>query len=345
MKHIGRALVALAAAIGMAVSGGVATANAAYVPDDAYMDGYYDVSNVQVTNVGSDTATVKFDWKIFSSELLYDPNTNGAVEATAPLDPAKIKSVCAVADISRVTDITPIDNDTSTIWGSTIAKWPMDYKCGTSEQDHSVHEFNLNLPKGHEDNSDTFLAAKYTGQYFWQADNGEQWDGKSNSGTFSVKLTGLTPDTKYGNLQGTEYNDKYSDPIGWTYDKFDNLWRNDVRSKTPVDIRGARIGLHIELKDGNHISFDFNKAEIPEFTTAKAGETKPDKPVPAGREAVYRLYNPGLQPGAQHLYTASKTEYDDLIANHGWQGEDVQFYTTSDTKASPVYRVYNPYTS
>ena len=70
-----------------------------------------------------------------------------------------------------------------------------------------------------------------------------------------------------------------------------------------------------------------------------------DKAVEAERVPVYRLYNPGLPQVAQHLYTASKAEYDDLIANHGWKGEDIQFYTTSDESAEPVYRVYNPYTS
>ncbi len=58
-----------------------------------------------------------------------------------------------------------------------------------------------------------------------------------------------------------------------------------------------------------------------------SAETKPGVAM-SGSVPVYRLYNEGL---AAHHYSTSKPENDELIANHGWNGESIGFYalTTS----------------
>ncbi|MBT1173525.1 hypothetical protein JS528_09270 [Bifidobacterium sp. MA2] len=354
MKHFGKAFVAFAAAAGIAVAG-VPAANAAFVPENSPNTfANYSISNVKVSDIGSDSATVTFNWKITMYEGYITPDGMGGGYRPIAFNPAYVKSVCAVADISRVTDITPIANDSTTDWGSTIATWPEDYVCGSSGTDRALHERDLNLPKSHEANSGTFLAAKYSGQSFWQADNGAQWDGKSGSGTFSVKLTGLTPGTTYGNNLDN-IDSSYTDPLYWTYNKFDALWRDGVKTKTAVDLRSARVGLHVDLKSGtpvsdynesnkseiNKLAFDFTPGAIPDFTTLKAGETKPDKPTPSSHAVVYRAFNPNETRGGSHLYTTSKAEYNKVI-QAGWRGEGPQFEASSNEKDTPVYRLYNP---
>ncbi|KFI53822.1 alkaline phosphatase [Bifidobacterium callitrichos] len=80
-------------------------------------------------------------------------------------------------------------------------------------------------------------------------------------------------------------------------------------------------------------------------TLGEGGETptpgQPEQPdVPEGRAAVYRAFNPNETRGGSHLYTTSYAEYSALV-RAGWKGEGEQFQTTSDTKAKPVYRLYN----
>ncbi|WP_190973677.1 hypothetical protein, partial [Bifidobacterium vespertilionis] len=244
----------------MAVSGGVATANA-----DDYPNYNYDVkataSNARVSEVGAHTANVTFDWKI-----------------DLPAD--QIKSVCAVEVITRITDITPIENRETAYGGG----GPYDASCtGTPDteltpdlydQFYGVHEQNLDLPA---DDSNYYTAATYTMQdvsRYWNT-----WDGKSNSGTFFLPLIGLTPNTTYGNTKGNrgDHEDNHpSDPWWWAASKFEDLWRQGVRTKTPVDMRQAYIGLHVELKDGSMIPFDAAATKIPDFKTTSEPAGTPE---------------------------------------------------------------------
>ena len=58
----------------------------------------------------------------------------------------------------------------------------------------------------------------------------------------------------------------------------------------------------------------------------------------ASSQSIYRLFN---QWSGEHLFTASKTEYDGLV-KIGWNGEGVA-WTAPAGGDSPVYRLYNPY--
>ena len=84
------------------------------------------------------------------------------------------------------------------------------------------------------------------------------------------------------------------------------------------------------------------------YADAKALLVKSDvtvKPSPAQKVPVYRLYNPGMPQAAQHFYTASKTEYDNLVTTAGWQGEGIAWYTTDQKTDKPVYRLYSRFNS
>ena len=63
--------------------------------------------------------------------------------------------------------------------------------------------------------------------------------------------------------------------------------------------------------------------------------------VPSGKVAVYRAFNPNETRGGSHLYTTNFAEYSNVV-RAGWRAEGVQFQTTSNQKATPVYRTYNP---
>lgn len=66
-------------------------------------------------------------------------------------------------------------------------------------------------------------------------------------------------------------------------------------------------------------------------STGKLTAHKPEVP-------MYRLYN---QWSGEHLFTASKEEYNNL-ASIGWTQEGVAWLSPAKS-ASPVYRLYNPY--
>ncbi|WP_190973680.1 hypothetical protein, partial [Bifidobacterium vespertilionis] len=248
----------------MAVSGGVATANA-----DDYPNYNYDVkataSNARVSEVGAHTANVTFDWKI-----------------DLPAD--QIKSVCAVASITRVTDITPIENRYAPYEPELGPLYDNDCTSGTIDTELTpdlydqilgLHERNLDLPAD-EDGNEYYTAAKYTAQNFFDYDN-HLWDGKSNGGTFSLLLDGLTPDTAYGNT-GNTFNDFGTlTPWWWRLDDtFETLWRQGVRTKTPFDLREASIGLHVELKDGSMIPLALAATKIPDFKTTSEPAGTPE---------------------------------------------------------------------
>ena len=379
MKHIGKALVALAAAIGMAVSGGVATANADDLPP-------YTTSNVKVSEVGAHTANVTFDWKV-----------------NAPVD--QIKSVCAIAAITRVTDITPIENRKLIPGG--YGPYDIDCSGGTSDpelttdtynQIYGLHERNLDLWNGDPGNN-YYTAAKYTVQDFFRYRN--MWDGKSTSGTFSIPIIGLTPNTAYGNTDhGGDDHVGPSDPWWWVGNKFETLWDQGVRTKTPVDMRQAYVGLHVEFKDGyyfDYAEFDSSYAtKIPDFKTTSEPTGTPESAlsdatkdkvsveggkVEAGKSA--RVYINNLKdackgdkscfwygyvysepakltgPDGSPFLTVQKDDagkyYVDVLVPDGLTGEHrialtdetgaLQGWTTvsvGEAKSIPVYRLYNP---
>ncbi|MBT1179622.1 hypothetical protein [Bifidobacterium vespertilionis] len=375
MKHIGKALVALAAAIGMAVSGGVATANA----DDVQSS----VSNVKVSEIGAHTANVTFDWKI-----------------DTPAD--QIKSICAVANIGRITDITPIDNRDN-YFGHYVLD-VTDYDCtgGTNDSEltsdtynqiygSGEHELNLSPEDGA---SASYTAAKYTGQSFTRY-NQKLWDGKSNSGTFSLSLIGLTPNTTYSN-NFDDWRTSFTNPWWSVGYEFQDLWDQGVRTKTPVDIRQATIGLHVELKDGTSIPTGYNVVKIPDFTTTAEPAGTPESAlsdatkdkvsveggkVEAGKSA--RVYINSLKdackgdkscfwygyvysepakltgPDGSPFLTVQEDDagkyYVDVLVPQDLSGEHrialtdetgaLQGWTTvsvGEAKSIPVYRLYNP---
>ncbi|MBT1178212.1 hypothetical protein [Bifidobacterium vespertilionis] len=377
MKHIGKALVALVAAIGMAVSGGVATANADDYPTAS-------ASNVRVSEIGVHTANVTFDWKV-----------------NAPVD--QIKSICPVAIISRITDVTPIENRHVGYGSSGF----YDYDCSSGildpdlnsdpnsnlyDQIYGVHEYDLDLPTA-INGDEYYTAAKYTAQNFWRYRNGA-WDGKSNSGTFSLPIIGLTPNTTYGNTEQWGPEDTWT----WVANKFENLWNQGVRTKTPVDMRQAYVGVHVELKNGDALWLGDTSeaAKIPDFKTTSEPAGTPESAlsdatkdkvsveggkVEAGKSA--RVYINSLKdackgdkscfwygyvysepakltgPDGSPFLTVQKDDagkyYVDVLVPQDLSGEHrialtdetgaLQGWTTvsvGEAKSIPVYRLYNP---
>ena len=93
---------------------------------------------------------------------------------------------------------------------------------------------------------------------------------------------------------------------------------------------------------------DAANALAKKYEDAQAKLVKSDvtvKPTPAQKIPVYRLYNPALPQAAQHFYTTSKTEVDNLVAAHGWQSEGTAWYTTDQKTDKPVYRLYSRFSS
>ena len=83
------------------------------------------------------------------------------------------------------------------------------------------------------------MAFKASGQWFARYFNKNSWNGKA-SGSFDFPLIGLTPNTAYTN------NAKGSDFPSYPYqevvqDTSNELLRNGVHVKTPVDIRAAAL--------------------------------------------------------------------------------------------------------
>ncbi|MBT1180218.1 InlB B-repeat-containing protein [Bifidobacterium vespertilionis] len=140
-------------------------------------------------------------------------------------------------------------------------------------------------------------------------------------------------------------------------------WNKDADVKTVVDAgyteasAKAYVDAWYNLQDEYFAAFkpgdaqgtiDAYNALVPKYEAAEKLLVKSDvtvKPTPAQKIPVYRLYNPGLPQAAQHFYTTSKTEYDNLVAAHGWKGEGVAWYTTDATTGTPVYRLYSRFSS
>lgn len=100
MRRFGKVAAALIATM-CTMFAGVATANADFtggvdVPSEdfskyTYMDNPFTLSNVKVSDVGTHTANVSFDYTIDSSQA------------------DKIKGICFSIWVQRITDITPIE--------------------------------------------------------------------------------------------------------------------------------------------------------------------------------------------------------------------------------------------
>lgn len=59
---------------------------------------------------------------------------------------------------------------------------------------------------------------------------------------------------------------------------------------------------------------------------------------PSKGDAVYRVYNPNA---GDHHYTMNKAEKN-MLVSLGWKDEGIGWYSSTDKKAVPVYRQYNP---
>ena len=93
------------------------------------------------------------------------------------------------------------------------------------------------------------MAFKASGQWFARYFNKNSWNGKA-SGSFDFPLIGLTPNTAYTN------NAKGSDFPSYPYqevvqDTSNELLRNGVHVKTPVDIRQVALYAQPIYKDSN----------------------------------------------------------------------------------------------
>ncbi|WP_223852181.1 S-layer homology domain-containing protein [Bifidobacterium myosotis] len=138
---------------------------------------------------------------------------------------------------------------------------------------YGVRNADLTLPDG---NGGEYLAAKVSGQEYFRY-NDQSWDGKSLSGTYSLAVIGLLPNSTYGNTSSDVHS------------AFEQLWDQGVRQTTPVDLRYALAGLQVELKDGSSIDFDRDSspAQVPDFTTtAEPAGTTEDKLTPETKDNV-----------------------------------------------------------
>ena len=202
---------------------------------------------MKVSEVGSHTANVTYDWNITG--------------VTAD----QIKSVCFVVPVVRATSITPIENRKLPY----ASGGPSPYNCSNglddsdltdmSPQDaqaaydkvYGVHDDDLTLP---DENGGQYVAAKISGQNYYRY-YPKSWDGKSLSGTFSAPVIGLLPNSTYGNSSS------------YVVSTFEQLWDQGVRQTTPVDIRSMSVGLQVELKNGSFIYFGMGSSPVPDFTT------------------------------------------------------------------------------
>ncbi|KAA8819006.1 hypothetical protein [Bifidobacterium vespertilionis] len=270
MKRLGRAIVAFAAVVGMMI-GGVGVAQAADPTDgDGAPDGSgqptlsdipYSVSDVSVKDIGAHTANVTYNWKI-----------------DVPAD--QIKSVCFIVNVRTVTDITPLNYD-GDYSAAGLADWP-NCASGTGDSELTQTEYqSIYGSKSHDlslvdKDGSAYLAAEYTGQNFfrWMRDS---WDGTSSSGTISVPVIGLAPETTYKNT----FESSVSTGLEWQLSaKLEQLWKDGVKEKTPLDLGEIYAGLRAELTDGSVIVFDRGSAPVPDFTTnaEPAGKAEADLP-------------------------------------------------------------------
>lgn len=276
------------------VRGGVATANAADVTNK---DNPITSSNVRVSDVGAQTANVSFDYKI-------DP---------AQVD--EIKDVCFSIEVQRITDITPIEkaHSSANTIGGTGFPYIMDCSTGVSDDEltagsyDSIYGFHGDKEyKGVFNDNDlstdgSKVAFKASGQWFARYFNKNSWNGKA-SGSFDFPLIGLTPNTAYTN------NAKGSDFPSYPYqevvqDTSNELLRNGVHVKTPVDIRQVALYAQPIYKDSNtkvsHWVEDNENALkfVPDFTTKSVAAVKPTETLPDKTDVKAAVAGGKVEPG------------------------------------------------
>ncbi|TPF91717.1 hypothetical protein [Bifidobacterium sp. UTBIF-78] len=112
--------------------------------------------------------------------------------------------------------------------------------------------------------------------------------------------------------------------------------RVQTAGTTEIELKNAKEGYKLTVtgrQSGKTVTVTLGKGDETPST--------PEQPeVPEDREAVYRAFNPNGTRGGSHLCTTNFDEYTNLI-HAGWIREGEQFQTTNDTKATPVYRLYN----
>ncbi|WP_158276267.1 S-layer homology domain-containing protein [Bifidobacterium callitrichidarum] len=260
MKRLKKAL-ALIAGVAMAMSGAVSVAQADETPS-------YSVSNVSVSEIGAHTANVTFDWNITG--------------VTAD----QIKDVCFVVSVQKYTSMTPIENR-----HIPYASGPDDYNCENGVKDTDLSKMTVEQAQAMYNSvykpsdkdftlpnwdSNQYTAATIHGQNFYRYSNGEAWDGSSLSGTQTVPVLGLEPNSTYGNTHS------------WLAQTFESLWEQGVRTATPIDYRDMHVGIYVHLKDGSAIHlYDGQNADVPDFTTtAEPAATTEDKLTPETKDNV-----------------------------------------------------------
>ncbi|MBW3091348.1 S-layer homology domain-containing protein [Bifidobacterium miconisargentati] len=269
MKRIGKAL-AFIAGVAMALTGGISTAQADGIEDEFLLDPYT-VSNVKVSEIGAHTANVTFDWKI-----------NG-------ITADQIENVCFISTVTRVTSVTKVRDFGNWIWGA--GKWAQDPSCSGGVMDDELTQETYDQIYGLRSNDNYLTAdgqtyAKATLQDFYRY-NAKSWDGTSTSGTFSLPVIGLTPNTLYGNA-GHDYQTNAASLVSAAAHDL------PVGQTTSVDLRQFNVGLRIKLKDGvsvkqwtDYISFDADPVDVPDFrTTAEPAATTEDKLTPETKDNV-----------------------------------------------------------
>lgn len=145
------------------------------------------------------------------------------------------------------------------------------------------------------------VAFKASGQWFARYFNKNSWNGKA-SGSFGFPLIGLTPNTAYTN------NAKGSDFPSYPYqevvqDTSNELLRNGVHVKTPVDIRQVALYAQPIYKDSNtkvsHWVEDNENALkfVPDFTTKSVAAAKPAETLPDKTDVKAAVAGGKVEPG------------------------------------------------
>ena len=292
MKHIGKALVALAAAIGMAVSGGVATANA----DDAGLYSAVKITSVKTEDIGSHSAGVKINYTV---------------------DPAykdQIKSICLVGyiyDVSTVKLNNP--NNEPMSQGSGGFPWTLDSCTGILDPDVTPDDYESIF--GEHTNTYEYeggITLDYTGHEWYRYRlNAWDTDTRPTDNTADITFFGLEPNHFYGN-RNVDTERRYSEwdtLLDWAY-------RNEDKAGQTVnlDIHQFSIGAYVEYTDGTTNSFYVTEngaastlgstaVSVPDFTTTAepaapgednvTGSAKNDVTTQAGDAkpgSTYRLY-------------------------------------------------------
>lgn len=145
------------------------------------------------------------------------------------------------------------------------------------------------------------MAFKASGQWFARYFNKNSWNGKA-SGSSDFPLIGLTPNTAYTN------NAKGSDFPSYPYqevvqDTSNELLRNGVHVKTPVDIRQVALYAQPIYKDSNtkvsHWVEDNENALkfVPDFTTKSVAAAKPAETLPDKTDVKAAVAGGKVEPG------------------------------------------------